>query len=80
MIHRHKFISIFILFGIFLSLPAKSQNSKSPLLDSWEKYQDHKANTLFNMKWIQLGPVVNSARAEAVQGDPSKPGTGHKGP
>ncbi len=26
------------------------------------------------MQWIQLGPVVNSARAESVQGDPNQPG------
>lgn len=75
MIHNHKFISLFILFGVLLSLPAKSQNNYSPLLGSWLEYQDHKASTVFGMKWIQLGPVVNSARAESVQGDQSRPGT-----
>ena len=46
----------------------------SPLLESWNNYVEHKKSSIFNMEWIQLGPVVNSARAEAVQGDPGRPG------
>jgi len=46
----------------------------SPLLSSWNEYLEHKSNSQFNMQWIPLGPVVNSARAEAVQGVPSQPG------
>ena len=62
-------------FSLLICFPAISQEpEKNPLLDSWFQYKDHKANTDFNMKWIPLGPVVNSARAEAVQGVPSEPG------
>ncbi|MEM8886560.1 MAG: hypothetical protein AAGD28_01150 [Bacteroidota bacterium] len=34
-----------------------------------------KAETEFGFEWISLGPVVNSARVEAVQADPNRPGT-----
>ncbi|MEM7374755.1 MAG: hypothetical protein AAF587_39550 [Bacteroidota bacterium] len=34
-----------------------------------------KQSTLLDVDWISLGPVVNSARVEAVQADPSRPGT-----
>jgi len=34
-----------------------------------------KEHTPSTLEWIQLGPTINSARADAVQVDPSKPGT-----
>ncbi len=47
----------------------------SPLLNSCQTWQASKANTLFHLQWISAGPVVNSARVEAVQADPTHPGT-----
>ncbi|MBS3819643.1 hypothetical protein KGY73_09105 [bacterium] len=48
---------------------------RSPLLDSWEQYLKLKKKSPFDLQWIPLGPVMNSARVEAVQCDPSHPGT-----
>ena len=47
----------------------------SPLVESFETYQQMKRETLFGVKWISVGPVVNSARVESVQLDPTNPGT-----
>ncbi len=47
----------------------------SPLVESFETYQRLKQKTEYGLPWIQLGPVVNSARVEAVQLDPTHPGT-----
>ncbi|MCP4461743.1 MAG: hypothetical protein GY819_02965 [Planctomycetaceae bacterium] len=46
----------------------------SPLLDSFPAYQIQKSTTPFGLEWVSLGPVVNSARVEAVQLDPNRPG------
>lgn len=48
---------------------------KSPLFTSWTQYLQHKASSEFGLQWIHLGPVMNSARVEAVQCDPHHPGT-----
>lgn len=69
------------LFCIFLSLVIGAhlliwaQEAKSPILDSWEQYLKMKKNSTFDLEWISLGPVINSARVEAVQCDPARPGT-----
>ena len=47
----------------------------SPLVDSFKTYQRMKRDSLFGVEWITVGPVVNSARVEAVQLDPTRPGT-----
>ena len=47
----------------------------SPLLNSWRHYLDKKIRSQFDLPWISLGPVANSARVEAVQADPARPGT-----
>ncbi len=52
-----------------------AQEAKSPLLDSWKQYVEMKKNSPFGLEWISLGPVINSARVEAVQSDPANPGT-----
>ncbi len=52
-----------------------SLEAQSPLLDSWKQYLEHKNTSEFRMEWIPLGPVMNSARVEAVQCDPTRPGT-----
>ncbi len=54
--------------------PTFSQQPKSPLLDSFDSYQRMKSETVYGLEWISVGPVVNSARVEAVQLDPSLPG------
>ena len=67
------FTFIFVCAGTCLLIMA--QDARSPLLDSWEQYLKLKKNSEFNLKWISIGPVMNSARVEAVQCDPSAPGT-----
>jgi len=70
-----------ILLGVFLSLAVGSflfieaQEAKSPLLDSWEQHMRMKKDSPFGLEWISLGPVINSARVEAIQCDSSRPGT-----
>jgi len=34
-----------------------------------------KEGSAYGLKWIQLGPVINSARVEAIQVDKLRPGT-----
>lgn len=66
---------IIILFITGTCLQAMAQESRSPLLDSWEQYLKLKKNSEFGLEWISIGPVMNSARVEAVQCVPSKQGT-----
>ena len=54
---------------------AQESQPKSPLVDSFKTYQQMKRETLFGVKWIGIGPVVNSARVESIQLDPTHPGT-----
>ena len=67
------FIVIFLFAGSFFATSA--QEARSPLLDSWEQYLKLKKASEFGLEWISIGPVMNSARVEAVQCDPTKPGT-----
>jgi photosystem II stability/assembly factor-like uncharacterized protein len=70
--------SLFILVLFLIrgaNLMAEDKEVKSPLLDSWEQYVKLKESSEFRLEWIPLGPVMNSARVEAVQGVPSRPGT-----
>ncbi len=64
---------LFLVMGNQLSVWA--QEAKSPLLDSWEQYLKMKKNSEFGLEWISLGPVLNSARVEAIQCDQTRPGT-----
>ena len=72
-------IRVFLIVFVFLSLTSsfffQAQEARSPLLDSWEQYLKLKKESTFGLKWIPLGPVMNSARVEAVQCDPANPGT-----
>ncbi len=63
---------IFLCALIALPLPAQQPNS--PLWESFETYRQMKSDTVFGVEWVSLGPVVNSARVEAVQADPAHPG------
>lgn len=67
---------IIVLFVLIFALTGNSVFSQeSPLLDSWKEYKSHKNNTPYNMEWIQLGPVMNSARLDAIQIVPDNPST-----
>ncbi len=72
----HFWICLFLACFLSLSpgMPAFSQQPKSPLIESFETWQQMKRETVYGMEWISVGPVVNSARVEAVQLDHSRPG------
>lgn len=53
----------------------KAQQPESPLVESFKEYQQKKAETEYNVDWIQIGPTINSARADAIQVDINNPGT-----
>ncbi len=55
--------------------PPPQDEARSPLLDSWEQYRKLREGSEFGLEWISIGPVMNSARVEAVQLDPAHPGT-----
>ena len=71
---RFFLIAVFVL-SLFGSLFVQAQEARSPLFDSWEEYLKLKKESTFGLEWISLGPVMNSARVESVQCDPSNPGT-----
>lgn len=54
-------LSLLILITIGTYLIAVDQQERSPLLDSWEQYLKLKKDSKFNLEWISLGPVMNSA-------------------
>ncbi len=66
---------ILVLIITGASLIAGQPEERSLLLDSWDQYLKLKKDSTFNLEWISLGPVMNSARVEAVQCDPTNPGT-----
>ena len=53
---------------------AVGQQPRSPLVDSFINYQELLDETNFGFDWINVSPVVNSARVEAVQLDAVRPG------
>lgn len=62
--------------SLFLGAAAHAaQEPGSPLLGSFQQYLHAKAESEFGLEWVSLGPVLNSGRVEAVQGDPRSPGT-----
>ncbi|TFH36979.1 MAG: hypothetical protein E4G95_05185, partial [Bacteroidia bacterium] len=68
--------SIIILISFILfTLRLHSQDNTNPLIKSYDQYLALKELSTFNLQWIQLGPVFNSARVEAVQGVPGNPAT-----
>ena len=70
--HFHLSQSIaYCFFGIFF-LP-NSVLGQHNLENSFEAYKNAKANTPFGTEWISCGPVLNSARVEAVQAHPNQP-------
>lgn len=57
------------------SQSAGGQSPDSPLVASFAQYRAAKQASEFALTWVSLGPVLNSGRVEAVQGDPTSPGT-----
>ena len=59
-------------------LPRISSSKKDPneilKVNSYNGLKD-KFKTIFNLDWVSLGPVVNSARVESIQVDEKNPGT-----
>ncbi|MEM7479048.1 MAG: hypothetical protein AAF483_29035 [Planctomycetota bacterium] len=77
MSHLNRFCVAFLCCSIILLglVQAQEQQPKSPLLSSFARYQQQKSATSLGLEWISVGPLVNSARVEAVQVDPANPGT-----
>lgn len=71
-------IAIFILSQSLL-YTGISQQPISPLVSSFRTYQQMKKESQYNLEWVSLGPMINSARADVVQVDPSNPGTMYVG-
>jgi photosystem II stability/assembly factor-like uncharacterized protein len=67
--------AISVLGALALSQRAEAQQPESPLVESFKAYQELREHTKFGVEWISVGPTVNSARVEAVQLDPTHPGT-----
>lgn len=71
-------LHFFLLNGMMLFLTPMvllSQQPASPLEASFLQYKQLKETTTFGLQWESLGPVLNSARVETVQLDPTHPGT-----
>ena len=68
--------SLFVLFACLITASGlRAQEARSPLLDSFEQYLELRESSEFRLQWVSLGPVMNSARVEAVQGDPTSAAT-----
>jgi photosystem II stability/assembly factor-like uncharacterized protein len=61
------------LFALAAAPGLKAQ--QNPLFRSWERHLELEASSEFGLEWVPVGPVMNSARAACVQGDPTRPGT-----
>jgi len=66
---------VFLISVLFTT----AQEPVSPFSSSFPDYQRHKTETNFNLEWISLGPVFNSARVDAIQIDPVHQGTMYVG-
>lgn len=70
------FFLFIALLTIIWAIPLHSQNQPdSPLVKSHQQHTKMKADSPYGLEWIQLGPTLMGARAEAVQADPDNPGT-----
>ena len=69
-------IQFCLLVILFLTIQrvAAGQQPTSPLVESFSNYQKLRDETNFGFDWVNVSPVVNSARVEAVQLDPGRPG------
>ena len=70
---------IAFLICLISAAHVQAQQVASPLESSFDTYRNMKAETVFKLQWVSLGPVVNSARADIVQVDAKHPGTMYVG-
>jgi len=70
---------IYLFLHCFINTTIYSQQQLSPLVSSFQTYQEMKKETPYKLDWVSLGPVVNSARADVVQVDATHPGTMYAG-
>lgn len=68
-------LALSFLLVFFTSINLQAQETPSPLLASFEEYKQMKEKTPFGVEWVQIGPTINSARADAIQVDQKNPGT-----
>lgn len=71
---KNKRLLLCILLSLILGIQHSvwSQETQSPLLDSWKQYMSMKQESEFGLEWISLGPVLNSARVDATGGQDVK--------
>ena len=74
-IKKMKKILLSIICLIVINFVSFAQQTQSPLVKSFEEYKKLKEKSIFNLDWVSLGPVVNSARVESIQVDEKNPGT-----
>ena len=74
---RRVILFFMLLFLSFLT--GFAQQTLSPLEASFTQYQSLKNTSTFGLDWVPIGPMLNSARADVVQVDPSHPGTMYVG-
>ena len=74
-----KLIFIHFITVFLVSTASVAQQPPSPLIQSYESYKLMKDTSSFNLNWVPIGPTVNSARADLIQADPTRPGTMYVG-
>ena len=65
----------FLPLALLASSLCSAQQPQSPLLRSFDQFVALREASTFGLQWVSLGPALNSARVEAVQGLPGRPGT-----
>ncbi|MDA0373462.1 MAG: hypothetical protein O2865_06725 [Planctomycetota bacterium] len=68
--------ALFLPLALLAAAPCSAQQQpQSPLVASFEQFLALREASAHRLNWVSLGPVLNSARVEAVQGVPGRPGT-----
>jgi len=67
--------TLVVLLSLSCAAATQDRVPDSPLLASFTEYRAAKSASPYALQWVSLGPVLNSARVESVQGDPNAPGT-----
>jgi len=78
MVLMKKRVQILVVLTSLISISVfflKAEEKRNPLLESWPQYLKLKKESEWGLKWVSLGPVMNSARVESVQVDPQSLGT-----
>lgn len=71
---RSSFIFFITLSSLTFLSSGQAQPKPNTLPDSYQSYLASKESSQIHLNWVSVGPVVNSARIESIQGDPRKPG------